>query len=96
MLTIGMLGGMSWESSAEYYRLANELVAARLGGLHSAKCVLLSVDFDSIERLQSAARWDEAGPLLGRPLDPSRPPVPTCWCCARTPCTRLPTRSPPQ
>jgi aspartate racemase len=64
MLTIGMLGGMSWESSAEYYRLANELVAARLGGLHSAKCVLLSVDFDSIERLQATAQWEEAGLLL--------------------------------
>jgi aspartate racemase len=64
MRTIGMLGGMSWESSAEYYRLANELVAARLGGLHSAKCVLLSVDFDSIERLQATAQWEEAGLLL--------------------------------
>jgi len=45
MLTIGMLGGMSWESSAEYYRLANEFVRERLGGLHSARCVLVSVDF---------------------------------------------------
>jgi aspartate racemase len=59
-----MLGGMSWQSSAEYYRLVNELVAQRLGGLHSARCVLLSVDFDEIERLQSSAQWDEAGRLL--------------------------------
>ncbi len=65
MLTIGMLGGMSWQSSAEYYRLANELVAQRLGGLHSAQCVLLSVDFEPVERLQVSADWDGAGRLLG-------------------------------
>ncbi len=64
MLTIGMLGGMSWESSAEYYRQANELVRERLGGLHSAKCVLHSVDFAEIERLQVDGRWDEAGVVL--------------------------------
>lgn len=64
MRTIGFLGGMSWESSAEYYRLANELVRERLGGLHSARCVLLSVDFAEIERLQMAGRWAEAGELL--------------------------------
>ncbi|GAA5190898.1 aspartate/glutamate racemase family protein [Rugosimonospora acidiphila] len=66
MLTIGMLGGMSWESSAHYYRLANELVRERLGGLHSARCVLHSVDFADIEHLQATERWDEAGLLLGR------------------------------
>lgn len=49
-----MIGGMSWESSAQYYRLANELVRARLGGLHSARIVLASVDFAEIERLQVA------------------------------------------
>ncbi|MCW2753066.1 MAG: aspartate/glutamate racemase [Marmoricola sp.] len=64
MLRIGLLGGMSWESSAEYYRLLNELVRERLGGLHSADCVLLSVDFAEIEVLQSEGRWDEAGELL--------------------------------
>ncbi|MCW2641177.1 MAG: aspartate/glutamate racemase [Dactylosporangium sp.] len=64
VLTIGMLGGMSWESSAEYYRLANELVRGRLGGPHSARCVLYSVDFAEIERLQVAGRWDDAGALL--------------------------------
>jgi amino-acid racemase len=64
MLTIGMIGGMSWESSAEYYRLVNELVRERLGGLHSAKCVLSSVDFVEIERLQVESRWDEAGAVL--------------------------------
>ena len=61
---IGLLGGMSWESSAEYYRLANELVRERLGGLHSARCVLTSLDFADVERLQAAGRWDEAGELL--------------------------------
>jgi aspartate racemase len=59
-----MLGGMSWESSAVYYRLVNELVRERLGGLHSARCVLLSVDFAEIEALQVSGRWDEAGALL--------------------------------
>ncbi|MZD03836.1 amino acid racemase [Streptomyces sp. SID5785] len=64
MRTIGLLGGMSWESTAEYYRLLNELTRARLGGLHSARCVLYSVDFAEIEQLQVQGRWDEAGELL--------------------------------
>ena len=64
MLTIGMIGGMSWESSAEYYRLANELVRERLGGFHSAQCLLYSVDFAEIEAMQAEARWDEAGERL--------------------------------
>jgi aspartate racemase len=66
MLRIGLLGGMSWESSAEYYRLVNELVREREGGLHSADCVLLSVDFAEIEVLQSEGRWDEAGQVLAK------------------------------
>jgi aspartate racemase len=66
MLTIGMLGGMSWESSAHYYRLANELVRDRLGDLHSARCVLYSVDFADIEHLQGTGQWDQAGCLLGQ------------------------------
>jgi len=64
MKRIGLLGGMSWESTALYYRLLNEGVAARLGGLHSADCVLVSVDFAAIAELQAAGRWDEAGRLL--------------------------------
>lgn len=64
MLRIGMLGGMSWESSAEYYRLANELVRERLGGLHSAECVLFSVDFADVEQMQAEARWDDAAEVL--------------------------------
>jgi aspartate racemase len=61
---IGLLGGMSWESSAEYYRLANELVRERVGGLASARLLLHSVDFAEVERLQAEDRWDEAGVLL--------------------------------
>ena len=64
MRRIGMLGGMSWESSAEYYRLANVLVRERLGGLHSADLVLGSVDFAEIEAMQATGRWDEAGAVL--------------------------------
>jgi aspartate racemase len=64
MKTIGLLGGMSWESSAEYYRLVNVYVKERLGGHHSAKVVLYSVDFDEIERCQSSGRWDEAANIL--------------------------------
>ncbi|WP_405598563.1 aspartate/glutamate racemase family protein [Streptomyces sp. NBC_01410] len=64
MKTIGLIGGMSWESSAEYYRLLNELVRERLGGLHSAKCVLHSVDFAGIEELQVAGDWERAGEIL--------------------------------
>ena len=66
MLTIGMLGGMSWESTAEYYRLANELVRERLGGLSSADCLVRSVDFAPVERLQTAGAWDEAAEVLAR------------------------------
>ena len=66
MKTIGLIGGMSWESSAHYYRLVNEAVKARLGGLHSARCLHWSVDFAEIEPLQRAARWDEAGEILNR------------------------------
>jgi aspartate racemase len=63
-LVIGMLGGMSWESTAEYYRLLNEAVRTRLGGLHSARCVLASVDFAEIEQMQAQGRWEDAGELL--------------------------------
>ncbi len=59
MKTIGMLGGMSWESSLEYYRIVNEEVKRRLGGFHSAKCLLYSVDFAEIEELQHKDEWDE-------------------------------------
>lgn len=61
MKTIGMIGGMSWESSLEYYRILNQTVHARLGGLHSARCILTSVDFAEIEVLQREGRWEESG-----------------------------------
>ncbi|RSD25416.1 aspartate/glutamate racemase family protein [Mesobacillus subterraneus] len=64
MKTIGLIGGMSWESTAEYYRIINEEVRQRLGGLHSSKCILYSVDFDEIEKCQAENRWDEAGDIL--------------------------------
>lgn len=64
MKTIGLIGGMSWESTLPYYRHINELVKERLGGLHSARIILYSVDFHDIERLQHSGRWDEAGDCL--------------------------------
>lgn len=64
MKTIGLIGGMSWESSAEYYRLVNGAVKRELGGLHSAQLLMYSVDFAEIEEMQRAARWDEAGRAL--------------------------------
>ncbi|MCM3609991.1 aspartate/glutamate racemase family protein [Planococcus sp. MERTA32b] len=66
MKTIGLIGGMSWESSLEYYRTINKEMNARLGGLHSAECLLYSVDFEGIEGLQSAGQWQEAGEQLSR------------------------------
>lgn len=64
MKTIGLIGGMSWESSLEYYRILNEITRARLGGLHSAKCILYSVDFAEIEALQHQDRWEAAAQLM--------------------------------
>jgi aspartate racemase len=64
MKTIGLIGGMSWESSIEYYRIINEAVRDRLGGLHSAKSLMYSVDFTEIEVLQHERRWDEAARLM--------------------------------
>jgi amino-acid racemase len=64
MRIIGLLGGMSWESTASYYRLLNTAIKEQLGGLHSAKVIVYSVDFHEIERLQRAAEWDAAGALL--------------------------------
>jgi len=64
MQTIGMIGGMSWESSIEYYRIINETVRGRLGGLHSAKSVMASVDFAEIEMMQNQGRWDEATQMM--------------------------------
>ena len=65
MKLIGLIGGMSWESSLEYYRIINEEVKKRLGGLHSARCLLYSVDFAEIEGYQTRAEWNVAGMVLG-------------------------------
>ncbi|PFB31661.1 aspartate racemase [Bacillus cereus] len=65
MKTIGLIGGMSWESTSEYYRIINEEIKERLGGLHSAKCMINSVDFEEIERFQSNGNWNGAGEVLG-------------------------------
>jgi len=64
MKTIGLIGGMSWESSIEYYRMINQFVREELGGLHSAKSVLVSLDFAEIEALQAAGNWEKAGELM--------------------------------
>ncbi|MFO8089222.1 MAG: aspartate/glutamate racemase family protein [Desulfatiglandaceae bacterium] len=64
MKKIGMIGGMSWESSAEYYRLINLKVREAIGGLHSAECIMYSFDFADIELLQSSGKWDEAAELM--------------------------------
>lgn len=64
MKTIGLLGGMSWESSSEYYRIINQTVNRKLGGHHSAKSVMYSVDFEEIKKLQHNNRWDEAIKLM--------------------------------
>ena len=66
MKTIGLIGGMSWESTLVYYRMLNEGVRARRGALHSADVLIHSLDFEAVVRLQKAGRWDEAGAMLGR------------------------------
>ena len=63
-LVIGLMGGMSWESSAEYYRIINQAVRDRLGGLRSARCLLWSFDFGEVEALQHAGQWEDAAALL--------------------------------
>ncbi len=64
MKTIGLLGGMSWESTVSYYQIINRVVKQRLGGFHSAKCLLFSVDFAAIETCQAEGRWDDAAAIL--------------------------------
>lgn len=64
MKTIGLIGGMSWESSLEYYRIINETAKLKLGGLHSAKCIMYSVDFEEIEVLQHQGKWDELANIM--------------------------------
>jgi len=65
MKTIGLIGGMSWESTIPYYSIINEYVKNTLGGLHSAKIILYSVEFDEIEKCQSSGEWERSGEILG-------------------------------
>ena len=62
---IGLIGGMSWESTVTYYKIINEVIKEKLGGLHSAKCVLYSVDFQEIEECQANGNWEKSGEILG-------------------------------
>ena len=64
MKTIGLIGGMSWESTVTYYQVINETIKKQLGGLHSAKCILYSVDFDEIEKYQAGGEWDKSADIL--------------------------------
>ena len=64
MKTVGLIGGMSWESTVPYYQTINRAIGRRLGGLHSAKIALYSVEFDEIEKLQHAGKWEESGEIL--------------------------------
>ncbi len=66
MKTIGLIGGMSWESTVPYYKIINETVRERLGGLHSAKIVLYSVDFAEIEQCQASGGWEKSAQILGQ------------------------------
>ena len=66
MKTIGMLGGMSWESTVTYYQIVNETVMKELGGFHSAKCIVNSVDFHEIEQCQSKGEWEKSGEILSK------------------------------
>ncbi len=95
MQTIGLIGGMSFESSAVYYRLINEMVRERLGGLASAELLMHSVNFDEIVAMQKAGDWDAAATALGdvalQPADCRRR---AACSSAPTPCISSPIRSP--
>ena len=65
MKTVGLIGGMSWESTIPYYEIINELIKEKLGGLHSAQIILYSVEFDEIEKCQSSGQWDKSAEILG-------------------------------
>lgn len=79
MKVLGLLGGMSWESTIPYYRMINEQVKERLGGLHSAKIVLYSVDFQQVERLQHQATGKGPGNCWPPPPSRCAPPAPRRW-----------------
>ena len=89
MKRIGLLGGMSGESSIEYERIINEGVRARLGGTHSADLVVRSYDLAAIEALQEADDWETVGALLAADARVFQEPLPKSSCCAPIPCTLL-------
>ena len=66
MKTVGLIGGMSWESTVRYYEILNETIKKELGGLHSAKVLLYSVDFDEIEKYQASGAWDKSAEVLSQ------------------------------
>lgn len=88
MKTIGLIGGMSWESTVTYYKIINETVKKELGGLHSSKCILYSVDFDEIEKCQSCGDWDRSGDILGQAARSLEKPGRTLLSSVPTPCTK--------
>ena len=92
MKMIGLLGGMSWKSTAEYYRVINEQVNKRLGGLHSAKIAMVSLDFEEIERLQHEGRWDEATGIMIDAAKKVEKAGPTFVSYAPTQCIRWPAK----
>ena len=96
MLTIGLLGGMSWESSIEYERMINEGVRDSLGGTRSADLVIRSYNFAEIEALQEAGDWAGAGALLAADARSFNQPARKSSCCAPTRCTSWPTASRPR
>lgn len=92
MKTIGLLGGMSWESTASYYAIINTAVKESLGGLHSAKICLYSVDFAEIEALQMAGDWQQAGHLLAQAAKNIAAAGAEGLLIVPTPCTRWQTK----
>src|SRR5215472_3161890 len=91
MKTIGMIGGMSWESSAVYYRLINRAVQDRLGGIASAKTLLYSFDFSEVAPLQNSGKWVEANALMAAAASSALAQISSS--CAAIPCTAEPKRS---
>lgn len=88
MKTIGLLGGMSWESTIPYYRLINEGIKQQLGGLHSASLLLHSVDFHDIEVCQRRGEWDKAGDILAQAAQGLQQAAQKALCCVPTPCIK--------
>ena len=87
MKTIGLIGGMSWQSTRTYYDLLNEMVAARLGGLHSAEILMRSVDFAGLEAAMQRGDWGRSKAAWGNRRPRWSRALPAVFCCAATRCT---------